>query len=872
MSRVFAVAMMVNMALGLVGYLVVDGFNTAFLREIAGRTRQIASADVVVTSRLPWTDQQKSLMRSFASAVFQSTALSSKSLPSKSLPSAGPTSHEPSSEVSLVTMASGSAGTRLVEVRFVDDRFPLYPGIGLERQGPAKIGQASTLKEGEVWIFRELRIQLGLDIGAQIKIGDGTFTVADVVIDDPTSGVGGFSFAPRIFARLSDLTTTGLVGLGSRILYIERFRADGSADLSSESLFKLRRSLTGGDLASDIRVRSHKDVTEELARIQTYLNDYLSLIALASLFLAALGTSYLMDGQLSRSMKEFAILSSLGAPVWIGPLVFVLQCLLLGAGASLMASAIGGLGLPVLAGAMTPVTGMLQMIWLPLDTIVRSAFVTVLSGLALLLPRLYQLTRLKPALLLRGSQPQLPRWTWGRALLFSPALILWWLTSVHEAKSWTTGSGFAVACLLIAVSLSLIAWPLLSLFRLSLSRRIVLWLPLPWTMRLALRQLSRNPLPTVSTFIALAIGTSLISLIPQLQRVISREVSRPDSLIPQLFLFDIQDEQVEPLKARLQNMGAHVSGLAPMVRARLESVNGEPIDQRAVDFEGEREQKQREALQSRTQNLSYREQLSGSETLVHGEFVTRNFSGDGLPALSLEEGFAKRLNLKIGDVMNFDITGVTIQGQVTSIRKVRWTSFAPNFMILVQPGVLDDAPKIWVASAGGVPTDRVDRLQMDLVREFSNISVVDIKAAVTRMLFFVDKIGVAITIVAWLALLGGVGVLYAIAYARVNQRRWDMALLLALGGTKEQSAESILGEYLMIALAAVLFGIILGFGEGYAVATLVFKAPWSIADTMVSWWSFLIIPMSLIVAWIAIRGALRASVNQLLSENAGRYV
>jgi putative ABC transport system permease protein len=365
----------------------------------------------------------------------------------------------------------------------------------------------------------------------------------------------------------------------------------------------------------------------------------------------------------------------------------------------------------------------------------------------------------------------------------------------------------------------------------------------------------------------LAIGASLISLIPQLQRVVSQEVARPESIIPQLFMFDIQDEQVAPLKSYMQSIGANLNGLAPMVRARLERVNGQPIDQRDVNFEGEREQKQREALQARMQNLSYRLELSGAESIIEGAFFSKEFSGQGVPGLSIEEGFAKRLNLKIGDQMRFDISGVEFEGNVTSIRKVRWTSFAPNFMILVQPGALNDAPKIWVASAGGVGSDKVDQIQMELVRQFSNVSVIDIKAAVSRLLMFIDKVGVAISVVAWLALMGGAGVLYAIAYARSTQRRWDMALLMALGGSVTDASLSVLVEYLMISSAAVIFGVFLGILESIAVARFVFDAPWNVADTMISSWTFLIVPLSLFVSWLATRGALRVSVSQLLSEN-----
>ena len=842
LNRVFTVAMMVNMALGLIGYMVVDGFNGVFLREIAAKTKQIASADMIVSSRQAWSEAQKKIVSQFASDRLQ---ISSRS-----------------SEVSVVTMASSDSGTRLVEARFIDDLFPLYPGITLGNGGPIATGYAAKLKSGDVWIFRELRLQLGIEIGSRLKIGDSVFTVADVVIDDPTTGVGGFSFAPRIFARLDNLQRTNLIGLGSRVLYIERFRSSNPSEIASDELKVLRRSLTAGDQSADIRVRSHKEVSEDLSRIQGYLNDYLSLIALVALFLAAVGTSYLMDGQLSRTTKEFAILSSLGAPPWIGPLVFVLQCMILGFGASLIAAMLGNLGMPFLARAMIPVAGAVKALWIPWQTIVRASLVAVLSGLALSLPRLRQLMLVKPVILLRGG-PDVSSWvSWRGMVYYLPALLLWWLTSVHESKSWTTGTAFALVFLVIALALTALTLPLLRAARWS-----AVWLPMHWTRRLAVRQLSRNPVPTVSTFLALAIGASLISLIPQLQRVVSQEVARPESIIPQLFMFDIQDEQVVPLKTYMQSIGANLSGLAPMVRARLERVNGLPIDQRDVDFEGEREQKQREALQARTQNLSYRRELSSAESIIDGAFFSKEFSGQGVPGLSIEEGFAKRLNLKIGDQMRFDISGVEFEGNVTSIRKVRWTSFAPNFMILVQPGALNDAPKIWVASAGGVGSDKVDQIQMELVRQFSNVSVIDIKAAVSRLLLFIDKVGVAISVVAWLALMGGAGVLYAIAYARSTQRRWDMALVMALGGSVTDASLSVLVEYLIISSAAVVFGVFLGILESIAVARFVFDAPWNVTDTMISSWTFLIVPLSLFVSWLATRGALRVSVSQLLSEN-----
>jgi len=835
-DRSFAFSMIINMALGLTGYLAVSGFNRSFLQEIRSRTRQIAGGDVVVSSRQPWSTKHLELI-------------------SENLPSGA----QASEEVSLVSMLSTKNSTRLVELRFVDDQFPLYGGVELRDQGKIAPGQASKMVAGDIWIYRELQSQLALSSSDEVKIGEGLFRVRDVVIDDPSSGSGGFSFAPRVFLRMSDLASTKLLGLGSRSLFIHRLKFPSESD-SDAYVATLKKRFSKDYPNLDIRVQGHNGVTQETARLYTYLNDYLELICLVALFLAAVGAAYLIRGHLDDSVREFAIMSSLGASYQIPIFVFVLQSLILGIGASLLAVMLSSIALPFLAAAMAPFTGELPALRVPVGSVFQSGLVAISTGLLLSLPQLIRLQGLSPTFLFQESQIQKSDNTILGYLGYLPAIFLWWLAAVYQSRSWSTGSMFAGLCIALAVFLGLISLPLTRVAIYAARLRL-----LNWKLSLALRMLSRNRVATITTFMALALGATLINLVPQLKAVIAREIARPDSTIPQVFMFDIQDEQLASLKDFFEKIGAKVGGFHPMVRARLESINGQTVSSRKMNFEGEREQQQREALQTRTQNLSYRDHLSSAETVTQGEFITKNFEGVGIPALSVEEGFAQRVDVKLGDRLQFDVMGVMVEGEVKSIRRVRWTSFEPNFMILFQPGVLDAAPKIWVASASQIGESMVDTTIASLVRQHPNVSVVDIKSAVRRLLVFIDKMGTAISIVAWIALLGGVGVLYSIAQGKAASRAKSIALLKALGATARDAQISVLFEYAIISASAIVFGVGLGIAVSWGITVYVLRAPWGLADLSSAINGIVILPVCLVLAWIATRGSVKKNIITLLS-------
>jgi putative ABC transport system permease protein len=839
----FFAAIVINIALGVSGFLVVGIFSESFQNEIQKRTRSISSGDLIVSARVKPTEGQIAELE-------------------KQLPPG----FSVSKEISLVTMLSHNKASRLVEMRFVDEAFPHYGDFTLTEGLQILPGGMSLLaRTNKAWLYPELQRDLGLKKGDTVQIGNLQATVDDFVVDDPTTSAGGFTFAPRAYVHIDNADRTGLLEVGSRVGWIWRYKFPPIVDvLQIEAQLKERYA------TSNLRIRSHVTSTDESSRLQTYLADYLGLVSLSALFLAMLGTSYLIRGHLARSVKDFAILMTLGTTYRQPAIIFLIQIVIFCILGTLLAAGTATAALPFLTKILTPIIGSIQIQPMSLAALGLAFVLCLTASISISLPSIHWISKLSPGILFRESMLESSKVAASKALLYLPTVGLWWLGAIWQAQSVRNGSVFAGSILFSALVLGLCGF----LF-LRLARKASKQMRLDWRIRLALVQIYRNPMPAMSSFLALALSTTLLNIIPQIRSSIAREIERPDSVIPQFFMFDIQEEQIEPLKDFLLTTDTTLLNPSPMIRARLDLINGTPLNERLVSLEGQRDQEQRESMQARMQNLSFRSILRPSESLIKGNFVTARWNEIDPPAISLEEKFAQRLGVGIGDMMSFDVSGVTIEGRITSIRKVRWTSFEPNFFILFQPGVLDDAPKIWLGAATLSkepltqdlrPEDSLkSTLQGKIVSQWPNISIVDVKAAVQKLLTLVDQISRAISFVAFLSLVTGLGVLFAVATMQAEERRLSFALLKSLGASHSDVSYSIIVEYVLLASLAVVIGSLVSIGVSYSLASYVFNSEWQAHLGQPIAIAATILTASLFLTFVATKRALGQSVRSLLS-------
>jgi len=803
-NRRFSIFFIFNLALGLAGFIALDSFKVSLDNHLGQNSKAILGADVALTSYVPFEENTLNVLE--------------EKLPQNTLSTR---------KITLFTMVAAKNISRLVQITGVEDEYPFYGKMILKKNGIVEsenIEQSLKFSD-EVWVYPELLFMLGLSVGESIKIGEKIFRIADTIIDDPSSSFSSFGLAPRIYLGYSQMLETGLLSKKSRVSYQRLYRLPKGSDLPGLNV-ELKNKINDFEGSeSKIRILTHNRAGNNLGRLLGYINDYLGLVAMIAVFLAGIGAAYLFRNYLVHSFREISILMSLGATRQQTYRMVLWQLGLLGTGSALIAIIIS-LGilplLPILLKQFLPNGFETQL------SPISLMFALVLGGVGSLvfcLPVLSRIRTVEPLHLFHENIEQkiVNSSFWKKQVLsYIPLLILSWSLSVWQSHSLIVGSVFVGMLLVSILFLGCIAWLVLAMAG-NLSQ-----ISGSTMKRLAFRNLQRNRTGAISCFLALALGTLLINLIPQIYQGLQEEVSRPDDFrIPSLFLFDIQQEQMETLQKTLISEKVNLNYLSPMVRARLEKVNGKNFvysDKVALTREQERQQ----SFRRRNLNLSYRTELSDSEHIVEGRMLATNYDWDsGKPAeVSLEVRYAERMGLKLGDFLTFNVQEVLVEAIVTNLRRVQWNSFQPNFFIIFQPGVLEDAPSTFLGSIGGLDASGKLKIQNRIVSDYPNVSVIDVSRMVERALKISDQMVLALRLMAYLSILAGLVVVFSIARHEVDGRLWELNMLKVLGAKFSDIQKMIQIEFAVLGIFAGLFGVVLSLIMSYGISWWFFENLW----------------------------------------------
>ena len=177
--------------------------------------------------------------------------------------------------------------------------------------------------------------------------------------------------------------------------------------------------------------------------------------------------------------------------------------------------------------------------------------------------------------------------------------------------------------------------------------------------------------------------------------------------------------------------------------------------------------------------------MNASETLVSGRLFSssgRTGPDNGLAELSLEHRFADRIGASLGSVLKFNILGMPFEGEVVSIRAVKWATFRPNFFIVVAPGNLEGAPKTWLAASPRLPLKAKAEFQTDLAKQFSNVSAVDVENVLTKLTEVFSLLLLALRLMGAITLGAGIFVMVSLVGSALFTRRREWSLVKVLGG------------------------------------------------------------------------------------------
>ncbi|MEC7221774.1 MAG: FtsX-like permease family protein, partial [SAR324 cluster bacterium] len=446
------------------------------------------------------------------------------------------------------------------------------------------------------------------------------------------------------------------------------------------------------------------------------------------------------------------------------------------------------------------------------------------GSLIFCLPVLVSIHYVQPIVLLRDTSREFSNGSsWKlRLLSYIPGFVVYGGLAVWVAGI-IRGGIFLLLLSAAMILLALWAWFLFKFCGyLSYRQRPVL--------KIALRSLNRNRIAAISCFLSMSLGTLLVNLIPQLQEGITEEIERPDSSrVPTFFIFDIQEEQVQGLEDLVIQQGFELENLSPMVRARLSTINGQ-VYKGQFRFDSIRDKDMERMLRARIHNLSYLFTDQPVDNIIDGSPLLGRYDPlENKPVqISLEKRWADWREIKVGDRIVFDVAGIPIETEVKNLRKVVWTTFQPAFFILIQQGILEDAPKVFLGSIKNIPIENRLNLQNKIVQTYPNISVIDVTRLVERIFRVIDKITIAVNLMAYLAILAGLVVLYSIARHEVQSRIWEMNLLKTLGARFSMVMSIVQAEFVVLAFFAAVSGLMISLFFSWIISWVMFDNLWTV--------------------------------------------
>ncbi|MCD9098208.1 ABC transporter permease [Luteimonas fraxinea] len=710
---------------------------------------------------------------------------------------------------SMIRVGAGdTANLQLGDVRALGDGFPLRGSFRIAGADGVERDAEAVPEPGTAWMSRAGADTLGASVGDTVFLGDRSFRLTALVLQEPDASIDYFNVAPKVFLHLSDLEATGLIQPGSRIRYRlviagDANAVDGFATVARANIGRGQRVETIGDARPEVR--------SSLDRAGRFLG----LAALVSVILAAVAVAMAARQHSARHLTSVAVMRCMGAQQRTLVGIHVGELLLLGVIACTLGVVIAfglqwGIGrwLESLLGLSIPSAGLMPAL--------QGYGVGLVVLMAFGAPPVLALRRVPALRVLRrdlgGFEPS--AWLVGGAGFVGLAALLWW-----KAGSATLGGAMLAGIAATFAVLALLAWGLILLVRALRTR-------LRGSLRYGLANVSRRAGTSVAQVTALGLGLMALLLLTFVRTdLLDRWQLAIGQDAPNRFIINVQPDQLDPVRAFIADQGVDAPALFPMIRARLVERNGEPV--RGEDYAGrsgdEAQDRQAQRRAEREFNLSMQSDLRDDNRVTAGTFW-----GDTAPAtpeISVEEGFAKDLGWQLGDRIVFDIAGQRFEAPITSFRSIEWESFRPNFFVVASPGALDAYPASHI-TAVRVPPD-TPRFTADLVQQFPNLSVVDIDAVLTQVRSTADQVSTVVQVVFWFSLAAGVLVLLAAVSASQDERLLEGGVMRVLGGKRAQLRLAQASEFAAIGLLAGLVASIAASVLAGVIAVQVFDLPWT---------------------------------------------
>ena len=684
-------------------------------------------------------------------------------------------------QVLMSSMVFAHDEMQLVSLRAVSALYPLK-GQLLIKQGENKIHALHAPPRGEVWLAKKLFQSLAVKLQDNIEIGDAYFTITGIIEQIPDASFSVFTSGPSVIINIADLEKTKLIQPASRVTYKYLFAG------KPENIDKFEKWLTP-QLNDTQRWYDIKSSQSQLASALNRAEKFLSLASLLGIILAAVAVAVAARRYGQRHQSSVAVFKAMGASRQYIKQVYLFHWFIL-------------VTLSLLTGLIIGYVIQLIGLWAMADYLSTSSqtfsfyslfaavFTGIICALAFAFEPLQTLIRTSPLKVIRENDSAINRYSLLKQIPALVALfILLWFFSQDLYTSMVLFFGGVVV-----ITLLLLLARLAMLFSKQVGSQA------GQALQLALANLRRraneNSVQLVS--FTIAIKLLLLLLVIKSELINDWQAQLPDNTANR-FLINISPEQVNHLKRFIVENKLAASKAYPVVPGRLVAINEEKI-QRKVTKENEEKSNQGRQGIGRELNLTWQIKLPAKNQIIAGEWWQENTDKF---LVSVEEKLAKRLAIKIGDKLTFQLGADIFTVTVANLRKVNWQSLQPNFYMIFSPNVLAEFPATYIASLY-IPAEKEQQFRLFL-SQYPTITLLDVDAMLRQLRTVISQVSLAIEFILVLVVLAGSLVLVAQVQATMDERQRELAILRTLGAKGRLLRNSILYEFLALgALAGLL--------------------------------------------------------------------
>jgi len=758
---------MSSIILGIAALVAINSFSYNLRNQVDNEARALLSADLQVDSKSPIPE---SIHQFFDSLGVKSV-----------------------DEISFGSMVlfTKSNGTRLVNVRAIGKGYPFYGQLLTEP--PSAYDEFGAGKYALV--DKTLMLQYNAEVGDEIKVGDVVFTIAGSVLKVPGQSGITATVAPPVFIPVQYMDQTGLIQKGSRInysLYIKYPDGFDEKVYNDVIVPRLKKENLGFD-----NVEERK---KQVGNAYGDLTGFLNLTAFVALLLGCIGVASSVHIYMKEKTNSVAVLRCLGASGNTAMGIFMIQIFFLGLAGSVAGAALGTIiqyFLPTLFADLLPFNLVMHLSW---KAIFKGIATGVVSSVVFSLFPLVAIRKISPLRVLRVSmENEKPdRLSYAMYALVAVFIISFSYLQLGSLKSAVV---FSVSIFAAFVVLALFA-------------RLVMWLVRKYfpvngsfILRQGLSNLYRPNNQTLILIVTIGLGTILITSLFMGQEMLLNKLeftgAKDDR--PNMVVFDIQDEDIDSVKALTVQMKFPVKGSVPIVGMKLQAINGRTVDELKADSTSEI----REWVLDREYRVTYRDSLTNSEKLTEGIWRGKvEHPGDSV-FISIADNFADDMDVHVGSSVTFNVQGALIKTYVGSIRKVDFQTMQPNFLVLFPAGVLEQAPKFHVLMTRFSSPDASAKYQQALVKRFPNVSIIDLNLIIETVDSVVSKVSFVIRFMALFSIITGIIVLAgSVIISKVNRIR-ESVLLRTIGANRKQILGINAMEYFLLGSLASLTGILI---------------------------------------------------------------